>query len=182
MRTDSIDLDEGHPGSSILSFHLGRILPGTKGENDRRAQAVVRQGWTASPEVGYQLPLTVLPIVVDHEFDGRIEHSARRVALARLDDGENRIGQDIGNAVIYQFRATCLDENLPGAIFDDEPPDHDLLSRFHQGAGRKIDELAIGGRGRLRNPKQPCQEHQHRRRAAGQSGQATPHTSPIFNV
>ncbi len=71
---------------------------------------------------------------------------------------------------LSQFGANSLDEHLPGAIFDDKTPDHDFLSRFHQGAGREIDELAIGPRGRLRDPQQSRQDQKNRRRGPGLLG------------
>ena len=130
-RFDIIHLDNGNSGSSVLSFNSGRIPPGIEGENGRGAQAATRQVWTATPNVGYQLLLTVLPVVVDHEFDGCTEFNTRRFALTGLNDRENRIGQRIGYTKIGQFRADCLNQHLPGSLFDDKTPYHDLLSCFH---------------------------------------------------
>ncbi len=166
-RSDPINFNDGNSDSSILSFNLGGIAAGFECENDRRTQAACRQWWTASPKIRYQLSLTVLPIVVDHALNRRIERSARRLALVCLNDRENRIGQRIGNAAIGQFRAHGLDQHLAGTTFDDNTHNPDVISRSHQSAGREIDELPIGGRGRLREHQQPRQDRQHRRRSTG---------------
>ena len=143
-RIDRIHLDDGNPGSSILSLDLGRISTWTESENGGRAQAPGCQVRTATPKIGYYLSLVVLlPIVVDHSLDGRIQISARRFALAGLCDRENRIGQRIGHTFTGQFRTTGLDEHTAGAAFDDKTADHDLLSGFHQGAGGEIDEFSL---------------------------------------